>query len=63
MILGSLIKTRDHPIASGAFGDVWEGIYAGNRVAIKSLRVYRDDDVRKARKVITLVFSISGGCS
>ncbi|KAF9789359.1 kinase-like domain-containing protein [Thelephora terrestris] len=51
MILGSLIKTRDHPIASGAFGDVWEGIYAGNRVAIKSLRVYRDDDVRKARKL------------
>lgn len=52
IIPGKLIKMTEHSIASGAFGDVWEGIYNGNRVAIKALRVYKVDDVRKARKVI-----------
>ena len=47
-----------HPVASGALGDVWEGIYNDKRVAIKALRVYKDDDVRKVRKVIHLVFVV-----
>jgi hypothetical protein len=63
MILGSLINTTGLPVASGTFGDVWEGIYEGNRVAIKALRVYAHDDLRKVRKVIPMAFSISGGCS
>ena len=38
---------------------MWEGIYSDKRVAIKALRVYKDDDVKKVRKVIYLVFVIS----
>ncbi|KAF9647764.1 kinase-like protein [Thelephora ganbajun] len=46
-----LIRTTENPIAFGGFGDVWEGIYDDKRVAIKALRVYKHDDVRKFRKV------------
>ena len=53
-----LIKTTDQPTAPGKLGDVWEGIYNGSRVAIKALRVYKDDDVRKVRKVIPLEFLV-----
>ena len=38
---------------------MWEGLYSDKRVAIKALRVYKDDDVKKVRKVIYLVFVIS----
>lgn len=46
-----LIQTSEFPIASGGYGDVWEGIYNDKRVAIKALRIYKDDDVRKVAKV------------
>ena len=46
------IKTTEYPIASGTFGDVWEGKYNDKRVAIKALRAYQGDNVRKLRKVI-----------
>ena len=46
-----LIKTTEHPIASGGFGNVWEGIYNDKRVAIKALRVYKVDVVQKVKKV------------
>ena len=58
IILERSTKTTDQPIASGKLGDVSEGIYNGRRVAIKALRVYKDYDVRKVRKVIPLEFSI-----
>lgn len=54
----NLIQTTEHPVASGSSGDVWEGIYNDKRVAIRALRVYKEDDVRKVRKVIHPVFLI-----
>lgn len=36
---------------SGGFGDVWEGVYHGRRVAVKVLRVYKNDDKRKVSRV------------
>lgn len=46
----NLIKTW-RPITFGTFGNVWGGIYSDQQVVIKALRVYKDDDVRKVRKV------------
>lgn len=54
----NLIRTSEFPVASGGSGDVWEGIYNSERVAIKALRVYKVDDVREIRKV-TPAFLIS----
>lgn len=59
IISENLIRTSEEPVASGGYGDVWEGIYNDKRVAIKALRVYRDDDVRKVSKVTHPVFPIS----
>jgi len=39
----------ERPVARGAFGDDWGGIYS-ERVAIKALRVYEDDDVKKLQR-------------
>ena len=52
----TLIRTSEHPVASGGFGDVWEGTYNDKPVAIKALRVYRGEDIRKVRKVTTGAF-------
>ena len=59
IISENLIRTSEEPVASGGYGDVWEGIYNDKRVAIKALRLYRDDDVRKVLKVTHPVFPIS----
>ena len=56
IIPGQFIKTAEHPIASGGFGDVWEGTYNTKWVAIKALRVYKEEDVQKVRKVTHPVF-------
>ena len=40
-----------HPVASGGFGDVWKGTYDERSVAIKALRIYKNDDMRKVRRV------------
>ena len=45
------VQAIGQPVTSGGFGDVWEGIYHGKRVAIKALRVYEEGDVRKIKKV------------
>ena len=60
----SFIQTTEHPVASGSFGDVWEGIHNGNRVALKALRVYKPDDVKKVAKVSLLgLVILAGSCS
>lgn len=58
----SFVQTTEHPVAHGAFGDVWEGIYNGERVAIKALRVYKDDDVKRVAKASRVGLAISAGC-
>ena len=50
-IPGRLIRTIEHPVATGEYADVWEGIYNGKRVAIKALRVYKGSDVRNVKRV------------
>lgn len=44
-------QSDEQPVASGTFSDVWEGIRNGELVAVKALRVFKDDDIRKAKKV------------
>ena len=61
IVPGNSVQTTEHPIASGAFGDVWEGIHNGKRVAIKALRVYKHDDVQKVAKASCPSFAISAG--
>ena len=41
----------EHAVAYGGFGDVWRGTYSGRDVAIKALRVYKNDDVYKVKRV------------
>ena len=52
IISDGLIKATEHPIASGDSADVWEGRYDNTRVAIKALRIYKGDNLRKVGKVI-----------
>ena len=52
----TLVRTTEYPVAYGGFSDVWEGIYNDERVAIKALRIYKEDDVWKVRKVHHLTF-------
>ncbi|KAF9780742.1 hypothetical protein BJ322DRAFT_279145 [Thelephora terrestris] len=51
IIPSTLTQMTERPVSSGTFGDLGEGVYDGNKVAIKGLRVYKDDDVRRVRKV------------
>jgi len=38
-------------VSCGTYADIWSGSYNGERVAIKSLRVYDDEDVEKLVQV------------
>jgi len=38
------------PSCGGGFADVYEGVYLGNAVALKALRVYGKDNIRKVQK-------------
>jgi hypothetical protein len=40
------------------FGDVWEGTYDDKRVAVKALRVYKEDDTWESQKGNCPAFSI-----
>lgn len=44
MLTKGLTKLGGVPVASGGFADVWLGDYSDIPVAIKALRIYRDDD-------------------
>ena len=57
----NFFKTSEHPVASGGFGDVWEGVHNDKRVAIKALRVYKHDDVKKVAKASHLGLVMSAG--
>jgi len=35
----------NHPIAAGGFSDIWEGMYAGRKVVLKSYRCYMSFNV------------------
>jgi len=37
-------------VAGGGFGDIWKGLVGGQTVAVKSMRQFKDDDVRVSMK-------------
>ncbi|KAJ6592900.1 kinase-like domain-containing protein, partial [Mycena capillaripes] len=37
-------------VAGGGFGDIWKGLVDGQTVAVKSMRQFRDDDVKASLK-------------
>ncbi|KAJ6587863.1 kinase-like domain-containing protein [Mycena capillaripes] len=37
-------------VAGGAFGDIWKGLIGGQTVAVKSMRQFKEDDVRMSLK-------------
>ena len=59
----NLIQTGEHPVVSGSFGDVWEGIHDNKPVTIKAVRVYKPDDVKEITKASFPIFAISSGSS
>jgi hypothetical protein len=38
-------------VAGGGFGDIWKGLVGGEIVAVKSMRIFLDDDLRASIKV------------
>ena len=58
MMIAEEIKVSDKILASGGFADVRTGMYKGRLVAVKTMRVTKQDDSRKIRKVsVNGVFS------
>lgn len=51
MLSEGLSKTSDHPQRSGGFADVWLGKLGERPVAIKALRIYAKDDMKRVKKV------------
>ena len=51
MIITEKIETSDKILASGGFADVRSGMYMGHLVAVKTLRVAKQDDLTAIRKV------------
>jgi len=51
MMITEEIKVSDEILASGGFADVRTGMYKGHLVAVKTMRVAKQDDSRKIRKV------------
>lgn len=45
------------PVASGGFGDVYEGKLHGSDVCVKRVRVYSKDRLEKATKAFYLIIS------
>ncbi|KAJ7713718.1 kinase-like domain-containing protein [Mycena olivaceomarginata] len=39
------LQTVGRQLAGGAFGDIWKGLFCGQAVCVKIMRVFRDDDV------------------
>jgi len=60
MMITEEIEVSGEILASGGFADVRTGIYGGRFVAVKTLRVAKQDDSRKIRKVsVNGIFSVA----
>lgn len=46
-----ITKASDHPVTGGGFADIYVGWHKGKKVALKALRVYGKDNVKKVQKV------------
>jgi hypothetical protein len=44
-----------NPVAGGGFGDIHTGLFGGQRVAIKVMRVFWDSDIDAVLKVCTKI--------
>lgn len=51
MLSEDLEKDGTEARTSGGFADVWLGKYQGRSVALKVLRIYGGDNVKKVKKV------------
>lgn len=51
-------KVGEWPFDSGGFGDVWKGTYEGRDVAIKALRVYKNEGKRQASRVRLYIMAL-----
>jgi hypothetical protein len=53
LVIRGIHKIGRYPVSSGSFGDVWKGIMLGDVVAIKIMRIRKDDNfnLEKALKV------------
>jgi hypothetical protein len=40
-----------HAVAAGGFGDVWQGEYQGQKIAVKKIRIYQNSDLNKLQQV------------
>lgn len=46
-----LTKESDHPVATGGFADVYRGRFLDRPVALKSLRIYGAESLKRINKV------------
>ncbi|KAF7330808.1 Protein kinase domain-containing protein [Mycena venus] len=46
------VERMGQQVAGGGFGDIWKGSVGGQTVAVKSMRVFRDDDVKASLKKV-----------
>ncbi|KAF7354928.1 DH domain-containing protein [Mycena sanguinolenta] len=44
------VKKVGQQVAGGGFGDIWKGLVGGQTVAVKSMRQFKDDDVKASMK-------------
>jgi hypothetical protein len=51
VVITEKVKVSDDILASGGFADVRTGTYKGHLVAVKTMRVAKQDDIVKLRKV------------
>ncbi|KAJ7139296.1 hypothetical protein C8R44DRAFT_693749 [Mycena epipterygia] len=48
-VLSGLEKV-DHQVAGGGFSDIWKSVVGGQTVAVKSIRIFQDVDIKEALK-------------
>jgi len=56
LVQESVTIEGSNPLTAGQFGDVWQGLFQGQQVAIKILRLYGMSDVAQHIKVGFSVF-------
>lgn len=47
----SRLEKVGQQMAGGGFGDIWRGLVDGQTVAVKSIRIFLEEDVQTASKV------------